>query len=721
MRLTLRIKLALISFLLLTIPFAGVRVSKLIKQELLTSREDTLLFSARAVSSALSGHSGLFEKELFHSQNISSDLYLHPLTNYIRLNGKPDDWHSQINEARTFAKDHVVFADTTYNPQSLSFKHLTGVRDDYLYTLFMVTDDKVVYRNPQSLHLDKSDYLQIGIEDQEGKKYQYLLTATKPGWVNGFKMPGPNEQTRQPIPDPKIQGVWSETTDGYVIELRLPMAMVGPKLAFAIGDVDDTRDRSTKYIISTTTVDNRQNFGWLVTPSTTIEDILASLNRPHSRLLIVDGNRRLRASHGTLTEPEKIVEPASSLLSRISKVSYRLFAPVYSFFMTPFATTAEPPPKQLATLDLNGIADALQGAATVTHYRIGEELEQGVDVMAAIAPLHNEEAIVGAVIVEQTTNSIVALQNKVIEEFITLTILLFFVAGFGLILFAFRLSSRIRHLGKQAAGAIDESGQIHPNITSITAGDEIGDLARALSSMLHQIKIQTEFRENMADNLEHEMRTPLAGISASLKNLAMELGDPAPHIQDYLDWALEDVGRLEGLLSTIRDATNLQQALIHDQREDFDLNIAVEMWLNHSWQPAFSGVEFIYDGPKQPVYFSGDPGRLHQMLDKLVENAVAFHTKNTPIRIALTSTEDDRIELSVSNEGPTIPNEIKSQIFNSMVSSRRKSDKEPHLGLGLYIAREIAHQYGGTIKAESYPQGPGTRFIITLSSSSNPA
>ncbi|MFT5699743.1 MAG: two-component system sensor histidine kinase ChvG [Desulforhopalus sp.] len=714
MRLTLRVKLALVSLLLLAIPFAGIRVSEIIKQELLISREDTLLFSARAISSALSGRSGLFDKELFHSQNISSDLYLHPLTNPIRLNGKSDDWQSQIQEARTFGKDHLVFANTTYAPDSFSFKHLTGVRGKYLYTLFMVTDDKVVYRSPQSLRLDKSDYLQIGIEDREGKKHQYLLTASKPGWVNGFKMPEGNGQTVQPQSEPKIQGVWSETSDGYLIELRLPMSMVGPKLAFAIGDVDDTEVRQKKYIISTTTLDNQQNFGWLVTPSTTIEDILTSLSRPHARVLIVDGNRRLRASNGKLTEAEPVVIPDDSTISRISRISYRLFAPLYTFFITPFATTVEQPTKQLTTLDHEGIKSALQGATSVTHYRIGAEQEQGVDVMAAITPLYKTEDIVGAVVVEQTTNSILALQNRVIEEFITLTILLFFVAGLSLILFAFRLSSRIRRLGKQAAAAIDKGGQVHSTITCDSASDEIGDLARALSSMLEQVKIQTEFREKMADNLEHEMRTPLAGISASLKNLAKEFDTPIPNIQEYLDWALEDVGRLEALLSTIRDATNLQQALIHDLREQFELNTAIEMWLSHSWQPAFPDVEFVYDGPGCPVIISADPGRLHQMLDKLVENAVSFHTKGTPIHIGLSSFGESQIELSVTNEGPAIPEELKTQIFNSMVSCRIQNDNQPHLGLGLYIAREIATQYRGTIKAESCSPGSGTQFTITL-------
>jgi len=320
-------------------------------------------------------------------------------------------------------------------------------------------------------------------------------------------------------------------------------------------------------------------------------------------------------------------------------------------------------------------------------------------------------------VVEQTTNSILALQNMIIEEFITLTIMLFCVAGFGLILFAFRLSSRIRRLGKQAAAALDESGQVHSTITNISAGDEIGDLARSLSSMLEQLQIQTQFKEKMADNLEHEIRTPLAGISASLKNLAIELDTPPPHIQEYLDWALEDVRRLEALLSTIRDATNLSQALTHDQREEFELNKAVEMWLNHSWQPAFPDVDFRYEGPEQPIIFSGDPGRLHQMLDKLIENAVSFHTQKTPIQIALTRSTERERQIVVENEGPLIPDELKSQIFNSMVSSRKQNDNQPHLGLGLYIAREIALQYKGSIKAESNSDNSGTRFIITLRSS----
>ena len=101
--------------------------------------------------------------------------------------------------------------------------------------------------------------------------------------------------------------------------------------------------------------------------------------------------------------------------------------------------------------------------------------------------------------------------------------------------------------------------------------------------------------EKMADNLEHEIRTPLAGISAALKNISEELVNPPETIKNYISWALSDAKRLEHLLSAIRDATNLNEALDHDSHEVFNLSEAAKMWLNHSWQVAFPNTVFELD------------------------------------------------------------------------------------------------------------------------------
>lgn len=724
MRISLRLKLALVSLLLLFIPFTGFRFSELIKEDLLKSRKETMLFSARAVASALSGRTGLFDRELFHSLDANRDLYLYPLSKPMRINGKTDDWQPHLEEARVFGDEHLLFSSRDHDHHSLHYRHLTGVRGKYLYAIFLVTDEQLVYRQENSRRLDLSDHLQIDVEDQEGRLRRYLLSGRRPGWVNGFLMSDEKEDRVPVRVEPKIQGMWVESPEGYLIELRMPREMVGRKLAFAIADVDDHVERKTKALIGTTTPEDNEELGWLLSPSGAIEKILQSLNRPHSRVMIVDSNRRIRASFGSLAE-KKVNDPqenSPSWLSTISSYTYRLLTPLYRFFSQSFVTDFKEARPQPSTLDIKGVKEALLGLSTVTSYAINEGQ---VEIMAAIAPLKEEDQIVGAVVVEQTTNSILALQNKMIEEALTITILVFSFGGLGLIIFAFRLSYRIRHLGNQASTAISDSGQIHPTIVPSRARDEIGDLSRTLTAMLNQLQIQTEYREKMADNLEHEMRTPLAGISASLKNLTREMDNPPAHLTEYLNWALEDVARLEALLTAVRDATNLQEALAQDFKEDFLLDTAIEMWLAHSWQQAFPEVEFSYHRPKSPVNLHGDPARIRQMLDKLIDNAVSYHLPGTPIEIALEK-ENNSIQLIVANQGPTIPEELQNQIFNSMVSYRQQKDKQqgqpnnhnknsgPHLGLGLYIVRTIIEHHQGTVRARSTENDKGTQFILSL-------
>jgi two-component system, OmpR family, sensor histidine kinase ChvG len=710
MRISLRLKLALISLVLLAIPLTGFRLSGILKDNLLESRRETLMFSARAVASALAGRPGLFDRELFHALDQNRDLYLFKLTNPMRLNGKFDDWEPQLKEAEDFGRDHVIFSSGIYDNNSLHFKHLVGQRGEYLYAMFLVTDRKIIYQEHGSDRLDRSDHLQIGVEDKNGKLHRYLMTAKKPGWVNAFQMPEGLEET-QPVENDSIQGVWSETEDGYSIEMRMPLSMVGHKLAFAVADVNDPATREITTIVGTADPGKIDKIGWLLPPSTSIIEILKSLNRPHSRILIVDSNQHVRASFGSLkAEDEEIPVNEKGLNAVISAVN-RVLAPIYRLFTEPFSADFTDSSPQSATLDIKGVEEGLEGRSSITNYRIATGQ---VEVMAAVTPLFEKEKVIGVVAVEQTTNSILALKNKVVEESIGITILFFLFGGMGIFLFAFRISSRISHLRDQAKAAITENGQILDVLQPAVSKDEIGDLSRALASMLSQLKSQSEYREKMADNLEHEMRTPLASVSASLKNLAKETQDLPDHLNNYVNWALGDVLRLEELLTSIRDATSLREALNQGFQENFDLAEALSLWLEHSWQPAFPGVDFQYVRPEGTVPIDGDPDRIRQMLDKLIENGIAFHTEGTPIELRL-GKERDAIVLQIANQGPEIPAERQGQIFNSMVSIRTQKDLKPHLGLGLFIVRTIVEHHRGTVTATNLADGRnGAVFTIRL-------
>jgi len=102
------------------------------------------------------------------------------------------------------------------------------------------------------------------------------------------------------------------------------------------------------------------------------------------------------------------------------------------------------------------------------------------------------------------------------------------------------------------------------------------------------------------------------------------------------------------------------------------------------------------------------------MLDKLIENAVDFSSVDKPISIEL-STEKLQARISIFNEGPLLPPDLQGQIFDSMVSIRKKSGSKSHLGLGLYVARQIVEFHGGNIRAENrINEMSGVALVITL-------
>ena len=106
----------------------------------------------------------------------------------------------------------------------------------------------------------------------------------------------------------------------------------------------------------------------------------------------------------------------------------------------------------------------------------------------------------------------------------------------------------------------------------------------------------------------------------------------------------------------------------------------------------------------------GSPELIVQMLDKLVDNAVDFSNTGDEISIKLLP-DGDALVLSVSNPGPSLPDNMRNQLFESMVSVRTDAGGD-NLGLGLNIAKLIAEGHGGSIRGENTDEG--VRFVVVL-------
>ena len=432
-----------------------------------------------------------------------------------------------------------------------------------------------------------------------------------------------------------------------------------------------------------------------------ISEILEGVERTTSRIWVVTKNLRVLALAGSLKREGEAVKETP-----IGRALGWLIPRPNEDFDDAIADDA------LATG--REIAGALAGRPGV---RLRNTPDGKAVVISAAHPIWNGDEVVGAVVVEESTNPILSVRSLALERLLVVTLAVFAFAAAGLIWFATRISTRIRRLRDEAETAIDARGRIAHLVTAQNSGDELGDLSRSFSAMLGKLSQHHAYLESMASRLSHELRTPIAVVRSSLENLKLAPADG----RVYIERAEEGLRRLGTILTRMSEATRLEQGLASVEREPFDL-AAVVSGCVEGYRLAYPAQTFELGLPGGKTIAGGSPDLAAQLLDKIVANAVDFSAaggRGRPIRISL-AVADGLIELGVENQGPLLPEAMREKLFESMVSVRaghgEGTSAEPHLGLGLYIARLIAEFHGGEVRARNLASGEGVVVSATFRS-----
>jgi dedicated sortase system histidine kinase len=330
-------------------------------------------------------------------------------------------------------------------------------------------------------------------------------------------------------------------------------------------------------------------------------------------------------------------------------------------------------------------------------------------IFSAAHPVWIGETVVGVVVVEESTEAILSLRNRAFEQLVAVTLIAFAAAAIVLLLFASRLSWRLRRLRDEAENAIDSQGRIRSLVAGEHARDEIGDLSRSFSTVLERLSQYTAYLEKLAGRLTHELRTPIAVVRSSLDNLRLQ--PLAPDAAVYVVRAEDGLNRLETILTRMAEATRLEQAVRAGERELFDAKAILSGCVS-GYAAAYPTRRFDLSMPAQNVFLRGSPDLFAQMLDKVAANAAEFAAEGTPVEIALERDGNDAV-LRFTNAGPPLPAEMEGRLFESMVSVRGgRAGGAPHLGLGLYIVRLVAEFHGGRATAANRAGGGGVVFEL---------
>jgi signal transduction histidine kinase len=225
-------------------------------------------------------------------------------------------------------------------------------------------------------------------------------------------------------------------------------------------------------------------------------------------------------------------------------------------------------------------------------------------------------------------------------------------------------------------------------------------------SELRLEQASTGVREEFIAVLGHDLRNPLASIDAGARMLQRSLTDDKS--RSILTLMQSSVSRMSGLIDDILDFARgrLGGGLAVDKSDAVSLRPMIEQVISElsSSNPDRTIVAKIAD-----VSVRCDPARIGQLLSNLLANALTHGGKDGTISVEATVI-NGRFELSVANPGEKIPAEVAEHLFKPFV---RASAKPSHqgLGLGLYIASEIARAHHGTLTVTSSEDE--TRFTFS--------
>lgn len=229
----------------------------------------------------------------------------------------------------------------------------------------------------------------------------------------------------------------------------------------------------------------------------------------------------------------------------------------------------------------------------------------------------------------------------------------------------------------------------------------------ANAALLVDARHNSDLREQFIAVLGHDLRNPLAAISAGNRVLMkQQLDDQA---QDVLTIMQGCVRRMTGLIDNVLDFARGRLggglSLDRNGKEPLEptlLHVIDE--LQTAWPDRMIDLSLGQIG-----VVNCDRARVGQLVSNLVSNALAHGAPGAPVRIAARA-EGDQLIVDVSNTGEPIPAAVLDKLFHPFV--RMSTQSQHGLGLGLYIASEIAKAHGGTLTATSAKDE--TRFTFQM-------
>lgn len=261
----------------------------------------------------------------------------------------------------------------------------------------------------------------------------------------------------------------------------------------------------------------------------------------------------------------------------------------------------------------------------------------------------------------------------------------------------------------------DELGAISNNIVRLYARLQQAnfDSERNHKAALHEQQEKERIKKQLTNNINHELKTPVAAIKVCVETLITHKEMSADKHDQFLQRCLTNAERLQRLLNDVSLITRMDDGSASISKEPVDLARIIEAVCDELRLIAETKNIVIENNIIRQLPMMGNPSLLEAIFNNLIDNAIAY-SGGTIINLSLLHEDDDHIVLTVADNGVGIPEEHLPRIFERFYRiDKGRSRAAGGTGLGLSIVKNAVHLHNGTITANNLHSG-GLIFRLSL-------
>ena len=363
-------------------------------------------------------------------------------------------------------------------------------------------------------------------------------------------------------------------------------------------------------------------------------------------------------------------------------------------------------------LNENYLARVLANNGDVATGSVPQLYEEPRFVVASVIRDYVTDDVLGIVVVSRPTYDTSVIMTKISNIFMMVSLLVMAVCFVVMLITVKRQSDPLRQMAgiARSFGHGDLDARVR---LSDSYPEEVEDLALAFNNMAQELQKSEYQRKEFVANVSHELKTPMTTISGYIDGI-LDGTIPADRSRHYLQIVSDETKRLSRLVRSMLDISRLQQDSVpEDKKVHFDMEETLgQVLITFEKKITDKKLDVAVDMPEHPVFTYASQDMVTQVVYNLIDNAVKFCPEGGTLGLTIKE-GGNKIYISVSNEGETIPPEELPLVFDRFhKTDKSRSQNRDGWGLGLYIVKTIVCSHGENISVSS--RDGKTEFTFTM-------